>query len=486
MIIHYIKNSKSKLQNLFIIKEGTSMSLTKNIVSVLKVNVLKLVLTALVTLIMPAFLSINTYADIKMFQLYVSYIGLFHFGYVDGIYMKYGGSSINVISQKEFKNALSTFRGFELFIAGIIMIISVILKNKVLFFFSIVILPLNMSSFFQMFYTAIGEFKKYSSIVAFSATLTSIVQLAFITIYHIDISECYLIAFVCIDYLVWIILEISLYKKDVFRFKLSCFDFKELYRNIKQGILLTLANLSSYIFTGLDRWFIKFLLTITDFAQYSFAVTLESFVSVLLTPISITLYNFFCSEKSLQKIVKLRKYVTLIGAIIIASVFPLKIIIYFFIPEYAGSIKVIYYLFSTQLFYFPIKCIYVNLYKARKQQKKYFKTLILAIIAGVVFNIICYSILKNKEAFAIGTVIAAVIWWSICMYDFKEIRYGLKELLFVFIIFFIYYSCENISSPVIGLTVYVVSYFCLSYLLMKEEVISFIYKIKKYNINSAR
>lgn len=52
---------------------------------VLIANVVNLIIGLLSSFILPKFLSINSYAEIKTFQLYVSYIGLLHFGYVDAL-----------------------------------------------------------------------------------------------------------------------------------------------------------------------------------------------------------------------------------------------------------------------------------------------------------------------------------------------------------------------------------------------------------------
>ena len=69
---------------------------------VLIANVVNLIIGLLSSFILPKFLSINSYAEIKTFQLYVSYIGLLHFGYVDALYLLYGGQEINKID-KHFK-----------------------------------------------------------------------------------------------------------------------------------------------------------------------------------------------------------------------------------------------------------------------------------------------------------------------------------------------------------------------------------------------
>ena len=46
---------------------------------------------------LPKYLSVESYADYKIFILYISYVGILHLGYVDGVYIKYGGKAIDAI-----------------------------------------------------------------------------------------------------------------------------------------------------------------------------------------------------------------------------------------------------------------------------------------------------------------------------------------------------------------------------------------------------
>ena len=82
--------------------------LQRGILMVLVANVVNLLFSLLSNFLLPKYLSIETYAGIKTFQLYVSYVGLFHLGYVDGIYLKYGGKTLGQEVDAEFTTDLST------------------------------------------------------------------------------------------------------------------------------------------------------------------------------------------------------------------------------------------------------------------------------------------------------------------------------------------------------------------------------------------
>lgn len=76
--------------------------LQKGIVAVLIANLVNVAFSLATNFLLPKYLSIESYAGIKEFQLYVSYVGLFHLGFVDGIYLKYGGKTLEKMLTKSF------------------------------------------------------------------------------------------------------------------------------------------------------------------------------------------------------------------------------------------------------------------------------------------------------------------------------------------------------------------------------------------------
>ena len=116
------------------------------------------------------------------------------------------------------------------------------------------------------------------------------------------------------------------------------------------------------------------------------------------------------------------------------------------LKKYIDSAQVMFLLFSAQIFYIIIKSIYVNLYKAQKKQHIYFIKLIIIIIIGFIFNVICYHIYELKESFAVGTLLSAICWYFLSLPDFKWLKYNIKEMLSDI--------CYNTLGGVIGGIIY--------------------------------
>ena len=58
-------------------------------------NALSFLISALTTFVVPKLLGATNYGYWQLYLFYVSYIGIFHFGWNDGIYLRYGGSNYN-------------------------------------------------------------------------------------------------------------------------------------------------------------------------------------------------------------------------------------------------------------------------------------------------------------------------------------------------------------------------------------------------------
>lgn len=401
------------------------------IITILLANIINTVFSLATNFLLPKYLSIDSYAAIKTFQLYVSYVGLFHLGYVDGMYLKYGGCELGKNVDENFSLNLSTMHFFQLGITIFTVVISLFSRDWIVLLFALSIFPQNISNYYKFLYQATGAFELYGRIMNLSTASTFILNVILLFVLHTDAYLIYIICYVVLYYIIWIILEIYFRKKHTIS-KAAIFSWKELAVNICDGFLLTLGNLASMLLTSMDRWFVKILLKTIDFAQYSFAVSVESFLNLAVTPVTTTLYNFFCREHKLEKQRQLLKYVLVYATVLPASAFIVQFILERFLDNYIGSSKVIFFLFAAQMFYIIIKSIYVNLYKVRRKQKIYFIKLIIILLLGFIFNVVCYASVHVKESFAVGTLFSAIVWFLISQADFKELGLNCKEYIYLF------------------------------------------------------
>lgn len=462
-------------------------SLKKGILSVFIANIINLLFNLTTNIVIPKFLSVDSYASIKTFQLYTMYAGVLALGYVDGMYLKYGGVYFENIDKNKLHLSSSTLRIFQVAITAILIIISIFLRDSILLAASIAILPLNMSGYFNLLYQAMGEFSKYGKILNATTILIFIINISLIFIYRTDSFMFYLIAYVIVYIIVWIILEVYMCFCCKVKFNILKFSFPELRNNIKLGFLLMCGNFSSSLLSSMDRWFVKVLLDSVAFAQYSFAISIEGFLNIAVTPVIVTLYNFFCRKNDNITIKRTLNCVIIFAVIIISAAFPAKYVLETYLTNYIGSVQVLFYAFAAQIFYIVIKGIYINLYKAKNMQRVYFGKLIFVIIVGLILNTILIHFYKQKESLAIGTLLSAITWLIISICDFKEIKYRPIEIIYIFAETIVFLGCGLLCSTILGFSIYILITIILTmgvfkndFLFMLQNILSvLISKIKQ-------
>ncbi|MBD5476028.1 MAG: hypothetical protein HDR17_08630 [Lachnospiraceae bacterium] len=430
------------------------MKLGKGIIQVFLANIVNLIISIGNGFLLPKYLSVESYASVKTFLLYTSYVGVLPFGYVDGIYIKYGGRSKSEIDVEEFAHEKKVLFIFQLVLSLPIILMAFVLGDSNLLCVSISILPINMVSFFRLVYQATGEFKEYRRITNLSSILLFVSNLIFLFIIKTDISLWYIGMQIVVAFIVWI------YYEDRNRIVNICnkISLKEmwtyLYENIHLGVIVMLGSFMGVWITSIDRWFVKILYGVADFAYYSFAVTMLRLINVVITAFSVTLYNFFCKKPRDEEIAILRKIVLVVGAAIIAVIFPLEFVIQTYLEKYIYAIPVIKTLFIAQFVLIEINAVYLNLYKALNLQKKYFIRMVVITITAFFLNGMIGYLWNNIIAYAVATFLTAFIWLILCQIDLPEYKMTHTEWLYLLLTIPVFLF-SNYFNIWIGMFIYV-------------------------------
>ena len=435
-------------------QKSSGTSVKKGIVYVFVANAINLAISLFTAFFLPKFLSVDAYANIKLFTLYVTYLGILHLGYADGMYLRNGGKSIVTIDGKETKIEFNTFKIFQVVMCFLLMGVSLIIGNQILFLCSLVVLPVGVSNYVRSLYTAIGEFKKYSRYTNINTIMIFVINIMLLFIIKTDFYLWYIIGYIVVYFLYWAFIEYEL-RKFLGKTKRS-FKFEKRYmkENIGSGIFLMTGNFCNVIFTSIDRLFVKNLLGMIEFAYYSFAVSIENMLNIFITPISTTMYNYFCRESRKEKVVKIKRYSLLLAAAIIALAFPAKFVIEYWLPKYTNSIDVLFFLIAAQYAAILVKIVHVNLYKARKQQKKYFKIMLCVIGVSVILDVVGYLLFQNMIAIAVATLMTNVIWLIIGETDLKEYALRFKDYAFFIMNIVVFVICGLCFETIPGFFVY--------------------------------
>ena len=141
--------------------------------------------------------------------------------------------------------------------------------------------------------------------------------------------------------------------------------------------------------------------------------------------------------------------------------------------------SIIFILFATQIFNIIVKGIYVNIYKSQKKQNKYLIQMILMILLATILDLIAIYTAKNMTLVAVATLTTMIVWFIVCEFERdNEIRFDIKEYIYIGLILLVYIFTGYNLNPIIGLIIYILVLTLLSIILMN--------KTTKYLISTAK
>nr|MCR5647522.1 hypothetical protein [Acholeplasmatales bacterium] len=125
----------------------------KNIIIVLISNIISMLSGVLIGFIIPKIMGVSEYGYYKTFTLYSSYIGILHFGFIDGIYLKFAGKEYSEINKKQFRTYTQLLFMMEFSISLILLLASLFFLNTsyflIILFVSINILVTNIVTYYE-------------------------------------------------------------------------------------------------------------------------------------------------------------------------------------------------------------------------------------------------------------------------------------------------------------------------------------------------
>ena len=76
-------------------------------------NLIQLIISTLVILVLPRLIGVEEYGFWQLYLFYVSYVGFAHLGWIDGIYLKYGGKEYSELGVSNFYSQFILYAIFQ-------------------------------------------------------------------------------------------------------------------------------------------------------------------------------------------------------------------------------------------------------------------------------------------------------------------------------------------------------------------------------------
>lgn len=427
-------------------------------------NVVKLVSSILIGFIIPNILGVTNYGYYKVFTLYLTYIGLFHFGFIDGIYLKFGGVDYKDLSRSKFRSYFKFLLLFELLIAIVgITVIQLWMNGDRAFIFTLLLINLiaiNLTTYFQFISQITSRFREYSSRLII-LSFTNIIIVGIMYYFGLSSYKFYSGLIVLVNFLL-LFWYVYTYRQIVFGKSESLSESKnDIIDYFKIGIPLLVANLASTFVMTVDKQIVELLFPVEEFGVYSFAYSMLVMVTVVVSAVGIVLYPTL-KKVSIESIPnyyhKLMRIIIVVVLFGLFGYFPLLWVVPKFLPNYVGSLIIFRIALPGLLFTSTITAIKHNIFKITNKNVHFFWISFLAIITNIVLNLAAYYFYGTKESIAITSIIGLGLWYaSTELYIIRthHVKWRLNCLL-ILLGLSLFYILSGIQNYVIAGFIYVV------------------------------
>ena len=469
-------------------KEPTSIhGNTKTIKEIFKVassNLIKLFSGILVGFVLPKLIGIEDYGYYKVFTLYSTYVGLFHFGFVDGIYLKYGGKDYNELEKEQFCLFSRTLFLIELITATILSLMStVFLSGEYLFIFlllSLYLLFTNITGYYQIVSQITFRFNELSVRNIIQSALLSL-QIGVLWLLHKRTGaeftyKSYVIVYVLIigTLSVWYIFT---YRDITFgranKFGKNRYNLWKLFTS---GFPLTLSNLCSSLILTLDRQFVSLLFDISTYAVYAFAYNMLSLVTTASSAISVVLYprlKQYDKDKLISRYSQIESCImmSMFGCLLLF--YPLCFIVEWYLPKYVYSLQIFRVIFPGLAISSAITILIHNYYKILDDTFNYFiKTVIIFIVSGVA-NAFAFFFFKTTISISIASILTMLLWYFIAEEHLIR-KYGISKnnnAVYMVVMMALFYLATQFSILLFALGIYLFGYFFISLMFYHKTIL---------------
>lgn len=349
------------------IKKNVGLSVIAQIIS--------LAVSFIMNLILPKFISEYQYALWQTYLLYVGYVGILHFGLLDGIVLRYSQYDYDELDKprirSQFKCLLAMTSAFCLIAIVCACVFSQGEMRLVFIMTAIGIVVRTMFAYTSYSFQITNRIKHYAGMIIGYRVFYG---LGAIIMLLLGFHNFYFFCIVDLSSDVFGILFSSRHNQGMyFGSSLSVRGtLEEARKNISAGIMLMISNWSSFLLTGSARMIIQWHWDKITFGKVSFAFSITNLFLTFVTAISVVLFPSLkrTDKENLPKVYKkIRDVMNPLLIIVLVFYYPGCWILRRWLPGYNSSLLYLGILLPIIIYSSRISLLTNNFLKALRKEK---------------------------------------------------------------------------------------------------------------------
>lgn len=442
-------------------------------------NIMSLIISSVITFIVPKFLEVDSYGYFQLYLFYVSYIGFFHFGWCDGVFLRYAGAYYDKLDKKLFSGQFYLLVIFEILIGTLIMCYGYFFVPDETKWFviacvgisTVLIIP---KSLLQYLLQGTNRIKEYAVITMIEKIITVVGILLLFVIkyasYQAVIVADLMGKLAALIYSVFCCNDIVFEKPYKFNKSIA-----EAIINVKVGINLMLANISSFLIIGLIRIAIEKKWDISTFGKISLTISISNLLLVVIKAVANVIFPLLkrmSQDKYSEIYIILRDcmMIPLLGMLVFY--YPIKTILSSWLPNYADSLKYMAILFPICIYESKVTLLINTYLKALRKEKWLLAVNAATVLFSALLSYISVFVLQNLDTAILSIVILLAcrcIISEVLLTNLIENANLYKNIILENILSILFIITSWSIGGMLGLLLYMVCY--LIYLFLKRNSI---------------
>ncbi len=399
----------------------------KNIIIVALGNVMTLLSGIMLGFFLPKILGVTDYGYYKTFTLYITYVGLFHFGFSDGVYLLYAGKKYDDLDRGDFRLFFKTLFFTQCFLLVIFTSVALILTGTsktysfIILFVGINCLLSNLVWYFQFISQVTMRFKEYSivnSVRAFAniAAVTALYIMYKSGVYEVLPYRVYVYVFTAINLLsaAWYLIT---YRAICFGKSASFAEKKREIINIyKVGAVLMISNFVASLVLTIDRQFVQILFSTDVYSVYAFAYNMLTLLTTTISSVATVMYPIIKTAKEDELISRYGEFSAImlcVAALGLIAFFPLTLIVNHWLDKFSGALEIFRVILPGLVLTTQISVVMLNYYKSFGLIKSYFWRVLAVFAFAVGSNTVAYLIFRTPVSISVASIVTVLVWYFV-------------------------------------------------------------------------
>ncbi|CDZ24940.1 hypothetical protein CCDG5_1842 [[Clostridium] cellulosi] len=380
----------------------------KNLAYAFSAQGIALILSAIQILIMPKFLGVREFSYFQLFIFYSTYVGIFHFGLIDGIYLRTGGKHYHELDFRLIGSQFwYTIVGQVLIALGIIAYGALTPHNSesrfVLYTTAINLIITNAITYVGYIFQATNHTRKFSISVMISK-IFFLVFIAALIIFKQKHFQAFTVLYLVAQF-ASLVFCIYTGRQFVFAKLLEPFEtLREMGINISVGINLMLSNFASMLILGSARIAIKQRWDIEAFGKISLAVSLTNFFLLFISQVSMVLFPALrqTDSESIKKYYRImRNGLGVLLPVIPLFYLPISFILGLWLPKYKVSLEYLALLLPLCIFDGKMQMLCNTYLKVLRKERVILFINFLSVVLSIILSAIGALVIQNISAIVI-------------------------------------------------------------------------------------